>query len=314
VKKDMVDNEAAAGPRLRERRQALGLSLDQLAQKARISTAHLSLIERSKRQPSTRLAAQLGEAVGLPDLWPLPPTEAGADGDGIRQLLHAVAASRRSAFDEDSRSRSLYQRLRRSIVEGDLRPNDRLVETDLARALKVSRTPIRECLQRLAADGLVEHRGRSWIIHEHTPDEISEIYEVRACLEGYAAFLASRRAGRQQRAAILGHAAERPPADSTDSDFVHWNESFHDAVIAAAGNRHLAETIFQSRQYYFNHRVAALYTPEDSQKARDDHQSIAEAIAKGDDALAQELSRRHVSDALRIVLRAAPATGAWRHD
>lgn len=308
----MVKDEAPAGARLRERRQALGLSLEQLAQKARLSTAHLSLIERGKRQPSMRLAAQLGEAVGVPDLWPAPATESMADGDGIRQLLHAVATGRQSAFDADSRSRSLYQRLRRSIVEGDLRPNDRLVETDLARALKVSRTPIRECLQRLAADGLVEHRGRSWIIHEHAPEEISEIYEVRACLEGYAAYLASRRASAEQRDAIRVHAAERPPADSTDSDFVRWNESFHDAVVAAAGNRHLAETIFQSRQYYFNHRVAALYTPEDSQQARSDHQSIADAIAKGDASLAQELSRRHVSDALRIVLRAAPVAGAPR--
>ncbi len=272
-----------------------------------MSTAHLSLIERSKRQPSTRLAARLGAAVGMPDLWPVPATDDGADGDGIRQLLQAAAASRRSAFDEDSRSGSLYRRLRRSIVEGDLRPNDRLVESDLARALKVSRTPIRECLQRLAADGLVEHRGRSWFIHEHTPEEISEIYEVRACLEGYAAFLASGRASPEHRDAILGQAAERLPADSTDFDFVVWNESFHDAVIAAAGNRHLADTIFQSRQYYFNHRVAALYTPDDNRKAGADHQSIAEAIAKGDASRAQELSRRHVSDALLIVLRGARA-------
>lgn len=310
----MDTGEVPAGSRLRERRQALGLRLDQLAQKARISTAHLSLIERGKRQPSLRLAVQLGEAVGMPELWPVPATESASDSDGIRQLVRAATTSRRNAFDEDSRSRSLYQRLRRSIVEGDLRPNDRLVETDLARALDVSRTPIRECLQRLAADGLVEHRGRSWVIHEHTPDEISEIYEVRACLEGYAAYLASRRAGREQRQAILGHAAERPPADSTDPDFVHWNESFHDAVIAAAGNRHLADTIFQSRQYYFNHRVAVLYTPEDRRRARADHQSIAQAIAKGDGARAQDLSRRHVSDALEIVLRAVPAARAPRLD
>jgi len=310
----MVKEQAPAGSRLRRQRQALGLSLDQLAQQTRISTAHLSLIERGKRQPSLRLAAQLGDAVGMPDLWPLPVTAAGADSDGIRQLLYAVAASRRSAFDEDSLSQSLYQRLRRSIVEGDLRPNDRLVETDLASALNVSRTPVREALQRLAADGLVEHRGRSWIIHEHTPQEISEIYEVRACLEGYAAFLASRRAGGEQRTTILTHAAERPPADSSDSDFVLWNESFHDSVVAAAGNRHLAETIFQSRQYYFNHRVAAFYTPEDSRKARAEHQSIAEAIAKGNASLAQELSRQHVSDALQIVLRATPATAGNRRE
>ena len=85
-------------------------------------------------------------------------------------------------------------------------------------------------------------------------------------------------------------------------------------MIAAAGNRHLADTIFQSRRYYFNHRVAVLYTPEDRRRARADHQSIAQAIAKGDGARAQDLSRRHVSDALEIVLRAVPAARAPRLD
>src|SRR5690242_1294185 len=70
----------------------------------------------------------------------------------------------------------VYQRLRSAIVRGDLRPNERLVEADLAVWLEVSRTPVRECLQRLAAERLVVNRRRGWIVQEHTVEDIREIY------------------------------------------------------------------------------------------------------------------------------------------
>src|SRR6266516_463803 len=79
-----------------------------------------------------------------------------------------------------SLSDGVYQRLRSAIVRGDLRPNERLVEADLAGWLEVSRTPVRECLQRLAAERLVANRRRGWIVQEHSTQEIREIYDVRA--------------------------------------------------------------------------------------------------------------------------------------
>src|SRR3978361_1268708 len=80
-----------------------------------------------------------------------------------------------------------YEENRGAIVEGKIRPNERLIEADLAERLEVSRTPVRESMQRLAADGLVISRRRGWAVREHSPQEIQEIYEVRAALEGYAA-------------------------------------------------------------------------------------------------------------------------------
>src|ERR1051326_9590051 len=88
----------------------------------------------------------------------------------------------------------LYERLRHSIVSGELRPSQRVLELELAAQLEVSRTPVREALQRLAGDGLVLSHRRGWIVREHTALEIKEIYECRMALEGYAARLAARRA------------------------------------------------------------------------------------------------------------------------
>ncbi len=97
----------------------------------------------------------------------------------------------------------MYQRLRSAIVRGDLRPNERLVEADLAVWLEVSRTPVRECLQRLAAQRLVANRRRGWVVLEHSIEDIREIYGVRAALEGYAAHgLLGRTSARDRRAAL----------------------------------------------------------------------------------------------------------------
>ena len=92
-----------------------------------------------------------------------------------------------------SLSADVYWQLRREIVRGELRPNQPLAEVDIAERLNVSRTPVRESMQRLAADGLVISRRRRWLVYEHSKQEIEEIYEVRLALEGYAARLASQR-------------------------------------------------------------------------------------------------------------------------
>lgn len=74
-----------------------------------------------------------------------------------------------------------YDRIRWDIVHGILRPNEALIESELAERIGVSRTPIREALLRLEAQGLIVSRRRRWYVYEHTADEIMEIYEVRAC-------------------------------------------------------------------------------------------------------------------------------------
>ncbi|MGH7919246.1 MAG: FCD domain-containing protein [Candidatus Dormibacteraceae bacterium] len=304
-----MDPDRSRGGLVRERRLALGLTLEQLARQAQISAAQLSLVERGRRRASSGLAARLGAALELPDLGSSLPARTpipAADLD-LAGLLQQVAFRRRSAFSADSRSEALYRRLHHAIVNGELRPNHRLVEGDLAHVLDVSRTPVRECLQRLAAEGLVEHGGRNWVVHEHSAAEIADIYEVRAALEGYAAYRASKRATPEQRSAILGLAnADEGAVDKASSRRVLRNETFHDAIVAAAANPRLADAILESRQYYFNHQLVTLYTPEDTASARSDHWAIASAIAAGDGRRAEQLSRSHVAAALQVVLRSAP--------
>ena len=201
------------------------------------------------------------------------------------------------------RSDEIHDRVRADIVHGVLRPNQRLVEVELAERLAVSRTPVRETLQRLVLEGLVRRDRRGWVVHEHSAEEISSIYEVRAALEGYAAFLAAGRATARELRALD---ALYPPGDDVlelgPDTQVELNERFHDSVIGAAANVRLAQLSRASRQYYFNHRIARRYDAEETRRSIEGHRRIVGALARGDGPAAEAHAREHVEYALAIVL------------
>lgn len=207
----------------------------------------------------------------------------------------------------DSLSETTYRSLRSDIVHGLLRPNERLVEAELAERLAVSRTPIRESLQRLAADGLVISRRRGWLVYEHTPDEIREIYEIRSALEGYAARLTAEHATEKQLSEIVSVLqGSRDILHASRKQMVEVNNRFHDTVIEASGNRRLAEEIKRNRLYYFNHRLAVLYSDEEVSASRAQHDRIVQALLDRDLREAEEITHTHIEHALQMILAKTP--------
>ena len=214
------------------------------------------------------------------------------------------AAARRRAAPSAGLADGVYQRLRSAIVRGELRPNERLVEADLADWLEVSRTPVRECLQRLVTERLVANRRRGWVVLDHSIEDIREIYEVRAALEGYAAQLAARQASADQVERIMTLAGIDPAtyADPPRRGFVEYNQQFHDTVVEACGNSRLAEAIRRSREYYFNYRIAAVYTLAEVADAIGGHRAIGLAIQRREPDAAERLARAHVHEALEAAV------------
>jgi DNA-binding GntR family transcriptional regulator len=201
-----------------------------------------------------------------------------------------------------TRTDGLYERLRHAIVSGELRPNQRLVELELAERLKVSRTPVRETLQRLALDRLVTSYRRGWIVREHTRSEIREIYECRSALESYATRLAAEKANPEQIAELelvlkRGIEDPRPPKEW----MVAVNDAFHDGLINAADNEMLAELCIRSRLYYFNNRIAELYRVEEAMESREQHLGLLDAVRRHEPDEAERLARAHVATALRVL-------------
>ena len=189
----------------------------------------------------------------------------------------------------------VYERLRLAIITGEIRPNEPLIEADLAAALDVSRTPIRESLQRLGADGLILPRKRGWAVREYSPREIQENYEVRAALEGYAARLAASRATDAELAEIAQIQAMRDAEPSPSREFrARTNRQFHDAIMAAGKNTRLADSIFRIGQFYFSNRIAGLTTEQEFKANQTDHGRIVQALQARNEAEAEEAMRAHI--------------------
>lgn len=210
----------------------------------------------------------------------------------------------RPAETTAGRSAEIYEELRRAIVEGQIRPNERLIEAELAERLSVSRTPVRESIQRLAADGLVESRRRAWVVREQSAQEIREIYEVRAALEGYAARLAAERATDDTLKDIAAIHSDNVRAleQSTREHMVQHNDEFHDAIIAAAGNTRLAEQIRRSREYYVVHRISGFLNDQDVRASLAGHQELIEALLARDPDKAESIARANVLSGLQKTL------------
>jgi DNA-binding GntR family transcriptional regulator len=194
-----------------------------------------------------------------------------------------------------------YQRLRWDIVHGVLRPNEALIEGELSERLGISRTPVRESLQRLADDGLIVMRRRRWYVYEHTAEEIREIYEIRAAQEGFAARLACERATDEQIAEIAAAATEVDQAGTDDR--VAANDAFHDLLNAACGNRRLVELIGKSRLFHFNRRLANAYSPDQRARSSAQHRAIVEAFTAREPDTAEALVREHVLDSADIAAK-----------
>ncbi|MEV8515991.1 GntR family transcriptional regulator [Dactylosporangium sp. NPDC051484] len=197
-----------------------------------------------------------------------------------------------------------HQQLRREIIEGRLRPNERLIAADLADRLEISRTPVREALQLLAAEGLVVGAKRGYTVREHSPQEVRQIYEVRAALEGFAARLAAERASDDTLSALVAlGAADADLASSARQVLVDMNKRFHEAIIAAAGNDRLAVTNHRNSEHFFNYNVARRYTDAEAAESISGHLKIQDALLRRDGDAADQAAREHVMEALTVLLQ-----------
>lgn len=204
------------------------------------------------------------------------------------------------------RAEACYQRLREAIVQGELRPNERLSERRLGEMLEASRTPVREALQQLAVDRLVVSTDRGWLVFEHSRQEIHHIYALRAALETHAARLAARRCARTTVTDDTPWQFLRDSGLDADLDpdrLVATNEAFHDTLLHFADSPLVRDVGQRSRLYYFNRRIAASYTPSAIDRSRTQHRHLLERILAGDEDGAAALALQHVEEALDMIDR-----------
>ena len=186
--------------------------------------------------------------------------------------------------------------LRERIRTGEIPPGTRLRQEVLAEELGISRTPVREAMRLLAADGLVElEPNRGAIVTALRHDDQVAFWEARLALEPAAARLAAERPSATGIEAMRTAIAEQRSARADGEGFAA-NRAFHLALVAAAGNPHLdrfAETLWVRAV------GQSIYTAQSSDAAvvaayADQHAAMLAAIERGDAELAERLTREHI--------------------
>lgn len=196
-----------------------------------------------------------------------------------------------------------YSLILSAIDNGIYRPGDRLVESELAERFGVSRTPVREALQRLETQAMLKRDGRSLIVATLDHNQLAELYTVRAELEALAARLAARHATPEE-IRVLASMIEDDRAILGDPQALsRSNRRFHHQIHLASHNRYLVQ------QLDLVHRSMALMARTSlAAKGRDavsldEHEQIVDAIAERDGERAEQALRRHISMAFETRLK-----------
>lgn len=206
--------------------------------------------------------------------------------------------------------------IRSAIVDGRLEPGQRLKEGELARELGISRTPIREALLVLQTEGLIDAApNRGATVRAYDADDLDDLYQLRAVLEGFAARLAAIRIGpgdlAELRTSCDRFVALRAEADV--ADLVAENVRFHAVVLAAAGSDRLSGMVEKVVQLPLVYRSYHWYSPEQKLISEHYHRQLTAALTARDAERAERVMIEHVLEA-RDFLVARLRAKAGEHD
>ena len=205
-----------------------------------------------------------------------------------------------------------YQMILQAIDKGLYRPGDRLVESELAERFGVSRTPVREALQRLETQSLLTRDGRSLIVASLDHAQMAELYVVRSELEGLAARLAARHATEEEVRVLAGMVDEDRALVGDPAALARANRRFHRQIHLASHNRYLVQQLDLVYRSMTLMATTSLAIEGRGARALDEHRGIVDAIRSGDGEAAETALRTHISTAFEERLKRVAAEEAGR--
>lgn len=194
-----------------------------------------------------------------------------------------------------------YEFLKSSVLSGHFNPGERLTEEHLAKKLGVSRTPVREALHKLESEGLIKPlETRGFIVSRDSKDEVEELFELRAILEGYALRIISERISEEDLKQLgrLIAGAEDGLRRKRMEEVFKWNTKFHDMLHGiVVDKKRLHRLLVNIRKYVLRYRRDTLQYPDGGKRAVDGHRKILLALRLRDPDLCERMMREHIQEA-----------------
>ena len=191
----------------------------------------------------------------------------------------------------------VYNILKQNICDGVYKPGQRLLETELAASLNVSRSPVREAMRKLAMEGLVEEfPNRGVFVKQFSDEDIDHIFEVRILLESHAIRHSQRHltGERAEALRVRLNALLKAYRDGSLEDYIEQDTKLHKEIIELADNPVLTEMyeVVYTRVQQF--RIYSLISKQRFDESVDEHTSVVESILSGDTAAAARVNKQHL--------------------
>lgn len=200
--------------------------------------------------------------------------------------------------------RNAYRRLRVAIINRELAPKLRLIETDLAQTLGISRTPLREALARLEVDGLVTVAKSGGYAVSDMREDLFDAYDLRAAIEGYGARLAAERISDEEIKRLRENVTvSQAVALSDRHKRAQLNIEFHEMVVAATRSPKIMHAFTNIRDLILTDEDMTLHSEEAHRRFIREHDLIASAIEMRDGEIADRLMRKHLLSARELLLQ-----------
>ncbi|MDX2482546.1 MAG: GntR family transcriptional regulator [Pseudodonghicola sp.] len=200
-------------------------------------------------------------------------------------------------------NKDAYSQILEAIDIGVYRPGDRLVESELAERFGMSRTPIREALQRLETQSLLERDGRSLIVASLDHNQMAELYVVRRALEGLAARQAARHATEEEVRVLREMVQDDDRLVGDPVALSRANRRFHKQIHLASHNRYLVQQLDLVHRTMALMATTSLAAKGRGEIAQNEHAGIVAAIAARDEAAAEQALNDHISIAFMTRLK-----------
>jgi DNA-binding GntR family transcriptional regulator len=218
--------------------------------------------------------------------------------DTILKKLSHRSNSLKSAIPVRQRA---YEHLKSAILSGRLGPGKRLAEEHLAEELGVSRTPVREALHKLELEGLIKPlETRGFIVSKDSREEIEELFDMRAILEGYGLRVISERVSENLLDQLNGFIENGEDALRRKQlrEVFKWNTQFHDTLHRMVSEKkRLHRLLVNVRKYVLRYREDTLQYPDGGRRALDGHHKIVMALRLKDPDLCERVMREHIQEA-----------------
>ncbi|MEG1311362.1 MAG: GntR family transcriptional regulator [Romboutsia sp.] len=199
----------------------------------------------------------------------------------------------------------VFENLRGAILEGRLKPGQRLMEVQLAEQLGVSRTPVREAIRKLELEGLVVMLPRKGAyVANMSLKDIIDVLEIRASLEGLSASLAAERISPEDidRLEKISKEFEESTIASDVDILLKKDVEFHECIFESTNNKKLHSLINSLWEQVYRFRVTYISDYDSSINIVNEHKLILDAIKKGDNELAKKYATEHIEKAEQFII------------